>query len=563
MVDKRQRRIDSDALSIGEVLRKPLSYRVPVYQRDFAWTNEQVDTLWDDLTAATLDGRSEYFLGAVVLSPSSDDKAREIVDGQQRLALISMLFAAVADEWKCRGDDKRAMGVFRDFLGSEDRRTGELVPKLALNEINDDVFQQLVLRGQSLNGPERKALGSSNRLLDAANTSVREKLSLWLAEAKSPEERLLDFEEFLSDQTNLIWIEVGDESDAFIIFETLNDRGLELAVSDLVKNYLFSLANANIERFKKAWAEMSLLLGGDNLTPFLRQYWLSVYEFVRERELYRALRQKVKTTAAAKQFVDRLRASADLYAALLNPEHPYWADFPSDMSANLEALMLFKLTQYRPIALAAMELWKPNDVSKLLRLLMVVSFRYTVIARQSPGLLEGVYAEAALAIRTGRAKSPAQIFAILKSVYVADDRFAEDFAARSFNKAPIARYILAEINDFIEGDKEKQVAEGSGRITLEHILPLNGGPEWRGAVPKNQNSDDFVERIGNLTLLEKGRNRGIANAGFEKKKTGAFARSSLALNVHLTQSSSWGMREIEARSRELADTAKQIWRVNY
>lgn len=563
MTDKQHRRIDSDALSIGEIFRKPIFYRVPVYQRDFAWALEEVDTLWEDLTSAALSSQGEYFLGAVVLAPSADDKSREIVDGQQRLTLISMIFSAISEEWKARGDDKRSTGVFRDFLGSEDRRTGVVLPKLALNENNDRIYQDLVLDRKVLSEAERKCLSSSNRLLEQANNRIRKNLKEWLEEGRTAEDRLLDFEEFLSARTNLILIEVGDESDAFVIFETLNDRGLELAVSDLVKNYLFSLARSYIDKFKTAWSEMSLLVGGDNLTPFLRQYWLSEQEFVRERELYKSLRNEVKTTSSAHQFIERLRSAARLYAALSNPEHAYWSDFEPSAVSQLETLILFRLTQYRTIAMAAMALWKPAEVSRLLRILVVVSFRFTIVARQSPGLLESMYASAARAIRTGKAKSPAQVFSLLKGVYVPDDRFAQHFAEQTFSKAPIARYVLAEINDSLESDKEKTVAHSSGQITLEHILPLNAGVEWKRSIPKGESSDEYVELIGNLTLLEKGKNRNIANAGFDSKKAGAFTRSSLALNRELLRFTSWTAADIRIRSQELANAAKGVWRVDY
>lgn len=563
MAEKRLRHIDSDALSIGEVFRKPLFYRVPVYQRDFAWKDEEVDILWDDLTSALLDGRSEYFLGAVVLAPAGDEKTREIVDGQQRLTLLSMIFAAISHEWHKRDDEKRATGVFRDFLGSEDRRTGEVVARLTLNENNDETYKRLVLRGETISASLRKNLSSSNRLLEAAHNRIRNKLAEWLKSESDVQARLLDLEEFLSASTNLIVIEVGDESDAFVIFETLNDRGLELAVSDLVKNYLFSLAGPNIERFKRSWADMSLLLGGDNLTPFLRHYWLSEHELVRERELYRALRTDVRTPTSSRQFVDKLRNASELYAALLNTEHVYWSDFSPEVTQYLDALLLFKVTQYRPVALAAMEMWKPTDVAKLLRMLMVISFRHTIVSGLGTGVLERTYAYAAQAVRNGTARTPAKVFGLLRSAYVADDRFVDDFTTRQFSKPPIARYVLAEINNIIENDPERTIAERSGRITLEHILPVNPSAEWKGAVAKGQDPDDFVERIGNLTLLEKGKNRGLANTTFAKKKAGAFSKSTLALNRDLMNFRTWTTKDIDDRSRTLATIAKDIWRVDY
>lgn len=269
------RKITSYTYPIGELLGKPLFYRVPVYQRDFAWTIEQIDTLWDDITSAVSEGQQEYFLGAIVLSFTDQDNKREIVDGQQRLAALSMIFAGIVRAWRELNDEKRASGVFRDYLGTEDRRTGELVSKLTLNETNDPVFQRLVIRGELASGTEKKLWTYSNKLLSDMFDRVIVNLQTWLKKYKDAESALLDLEDFLTKNTNLIVIEAGDESDAFIIFETLNDRGLELAVADLVKNYLFSQAGGQIEKFKRTWTEIAVLIGNENMTQFLRHFWLS------------------------------------------------------------------------------------------------------------------------------------------------------------------------------------------------------------------------------------------------------------------------------------------------
>jgi len=474
-----------------------------------------------------------------------------------------MIFAAIAEEWFARNDNKRAQGVIGDFLGSEDRRTGEFIAKLTLNEINDSIYQKLVLKRMSATSAERKLWPITNKLLDEAFNNIKVKVHSWVNEVEDVEARLLDLEDFIADDANVILIEVGDESDAFVIFETLNDRGLDLAVSDLVKNYLFSQAGSNIERFKKSWVEITLLVGSETLTPFLRHFWLSEHDVVRERELYRALRSSAKNTTAAREMIERLRKAADLYAALLNPEHAYWSDFPPEARTYLDALLLFKVTQFRPIALAAMEILNPEDITKVLHTLMVISFRYTVISASGTGNLEKIYTKSALAIRDQQAKTPAKVFSFLKPAYVPDDRFVEDFAGKSFGKAPIARYILAEINDHLENDPERMVSEKTGRISLEHILPKNPGAEWRNAIPPDNNLADYVDRIGNLTLLEKGKNRGVATLSFNDKKQKAFSQSGLAINIDISKYPSWKLAEIDERSHHLADIAKIVWQVNY
>lgn len=555
-----KRRIGSNAQSIGEVLRRPVSYKVPVNQRDFAWTQEEVDSLWQDIVSALEEGRSEYFLGAVVLAPNKDSgHTLEIVDGQQRLAALSMILAAIHQTWKRRNDDEQAAEVFRDYLGSKDRRTREISPKLRLNETNDPVFQAIVLRGET--PAEMKAWPKSNRLLHEAFQRFQKHLADWLMKNPDAEESLIDLEKYVAANVNLIVIEVGDEYDAFVIFETLNDRGLELAVADLVKNYLFSLAGDRLDAFKKSWSDIALLVGSENLTPFLRHLWLSEYAFVRERDLYRDLRDKVKTKTVARQFVEKLRKVADLYAALLNTEAPYWADVPADALRLLRALRLFRAVQFRPLALAVMEGGTGEEVAKMLRVVSVVTFRYTIISGFNANQLERIYSDAAMAVRKDGKRNPRAIFELLKNAYIEDQRFAEDFSKATFGKTDLARYILVQLNNEMEQDGAVGVKEEA--ISLEHILPKNPGSDWVNAVPAGDDPDQWVEMIGNLTLLDKPVNRELGNKDFNTKKEKAYAISKLAVNASVASKDKWASKEIEERSKALASVAKRAWSLSF
>jgi hypothetical protein len=147
----------------------------------------------------------------------------------------------------------------------------------------------------------------------------------------------------------------------------------------------------------------------------------------------------------------------------------------------------------------------------------------------------------------------------MKAAYVDDERFAANFADKSFSNAAVARYILAELNDALENDREKRVAEG---ITLEHIMPKTRGNHWTGAASTDEEAEEHTDKIGNLTLMEKGKNRGIANTSFAEKKK-AYATSSLALNRGLTNLDSWNVNEIRKRSSELAKIARSVWLLDY
>ena len=556
------RRIDSHARSVGDLLRKSLLYRVPVYQRNFAWTNEEIDTIWEDLLRAFDEDQGEYFLGAIVTSRLRDQKEREVVDGQQRLVVMSMLFGIISREWKRRGDTKRHLGVSRDYLGTEDRRTNDTVPKLRLNNNNNSTFRKIVIDGEVFSQQETKRLNHSNRLIVNAFTRLKGKLSNWLEGKRAQQDALIDFELYLAEKVNVIEIEVDNNADAFAIFETLNDRGLDLAVADLVKNYLFSKAGQDrISQFQSIWEEILVLVGSQHVTQFLRHYWLSRYRgVVRERDLYRALRQEVRSANKAKNTMEQLRSSSSLYAALLNSDSEAWNEFPQDARLYHEALVTFSVTQYRPVALAAMETLDPPTVAKILKVLMVMSFRYTVVSGLSTGNLERIYADAALSIRNGQCRTVRDLLKRIRRIYVTDSKFHADFCTKRFTKASVARYILARINADLENDPEHTVNDSGGKITLEHIMPKARGSEW-ASIDENQ-AVQSVDLIGNLTLLEKGKNRGISNAGFVTKCQKAFSQSSLELNKVLVDQDSWTIESIEQRSTQLAERATHIWRLD-
>lgn len=557
------KRISSDSLSVGELLRRPFSYRVPFYQRDFSWKEEEVTTIWEDLKTALEKGLEDYFLGAIVLTEPQEGKVQDIVDGQQRLAVLSMILSAISEYWKNLDEDSRASGIMHDYLGMEDRRTQEIIPKLSLNETNDHTYQTVVLNNEEISEPIRRTMHASNKFLYDANKHIKRLLNVWLDGFSDKETSLLDLEDLISDKTSLIVIEVENDRDAFVIFETLNDRGLELAVSDLIKTYLFSLSDkGQINYFKQAWNEITLLVGASNLSQFLRHYWNSVNGLVREKELYGELKEKVRSNTRARQFVGQLRNTAELYNAIANPEHAYWSDYPIETRYYLDTLNDFGVVQLRPVLLAIMETPDSKLVLQTLRLLTIISFRYSIISGLRTGVLERDYSEAAVLIREGKINNISGLFQQLKSLYVEDTRFIEAFSTFKIGKASTARYILAELNDYIEQNKEKKVALMSGKVTLEHILPKNPGKQWKDSYQDNEDLSENIDNIGNLTLLEEGKNKGITNLGFKEKKEKAYETSSLAINSRIAEHDTWNTKDIRNRAKELANIARQLWRID-
>jgi uncharacterized protein with ParB-like and HNH nuclease domain len=161
--------------SIQELLAVDTRYYVPKYQRSFAWTADEVEELWDDVLSA-MDRRAEYFLGTIVVQKKGPGKY-EIIDGQQRLACLSMIFSSIKNILKSRAD-QRDEQVFSDFLGSRGYARHALPkPKLELNKINNETYVRFVVQSENLDQVQ-EALRKKN--LHASNKYLLEAYSFFL-----------------------------------------------------------------------------------------------------------------------------------------------------------------------------------------------------------------------------------------------------------------------------------------------------------------------------------------------------------------------------------------------
>ena len=143
--------IKIDLIGLGEILKNN-NLSVPIYQRSYAWKDQNVLDLLQDITTAIKEGANEYFLGSVVMSQKNTDRP-EVVDGQQRLATVTILLAAIRDYFYRENDETRAHNIEDDYLVKTDLGTLERIPKLQLNEADNDFFLSRIL---SLPNSEQK-----------------------------------------------------------------------------------------------------------------------------------------------------------------------------------------------------------------------------------------------------------------------------------------------------------------------------------------------------------------------------------------------------------------------
>ena len=318
----------------------------------------------------------------------------------------------------------------------------------------------------------------------------------------------------------------------------------------MLKNYIFSVANTNdlhqtkLDELENIWAEIADILKDSQISDYLRFYWNSTHKTIRKNQLYKTIRNEIKTPEEAFALLRDMRKKADIYMALRNPDDEMWRTQP-EVSNNLNLLKLFNVIQPIPLLMSAYSNLSEKDFSSLLAKIVIISFRYNVICGKNPNELESVYNKVTLDINKNKSYKIEELKA---GIYVTDAEFEQTFAYKEFvyssRNNQIAKYILGKIEKFESGASVDITSN-----TLEHILPDNPNEDWNWDDVKIQ---QYQYRLGNMTLLEFGKNKDLGNSSFLEKKA-IYKQSTVPMTIAIGTSVSdeWTEKNIEDRQKKI------------
>ena len=562
--------LNTRTINYLELIGNGKSYRVPPYQRDYSWSEEEWEDLWNDIVELQPDPEAVHYMGALVVE-GSNDREFLIIDGQQRLATLSLFALAVIARLQdvaaagvdAAANTARAQGLRDRFIGEKDPASLTENSRLYLNATDDAFYQDyLVQLRQPLNP---RGLPKSNRLLWKCFGYFTERLDEMKGLKDDGQALASLLSETVARQLAFILITVDDELNAYTVFETLNARGLELTTTDLLKNYLFSRVRvaADLDALQRRWQQLIAIVGPERFPRFLRYHLLCEQPKVRSQRLFKMVRDQTKTAADVFALLDQLESRAELFAAVLDPSHGYWIDLPA-ARPYIRELNLFHVQQMMPLLFAVWERFPDADFVRVLKLVSVISFRYTVVSGLNTNPLEPVYHHVAKAVIDGQARTPAEVFTLLKPLYVDDARMKQDFAFMVVDTeghwGKLTRYILARLESDASGRAcDPDTAPG----TIEHVLPENPVDAWEESFPR-ESWEESTYSLGNLTLLESPTNRRLGNAVYPEKLA-AYARSGYALTRRIPEFApeQWTPALLDQRQRQLAERAVHLWRADF
>lgn len=603
-------RIENHRYSIEEAFRECF-YIVPDYQREYVWTDKEVHQLLEDIDEQIDAGTTrEYFIGTVLVSPTDQKNHYEVIDGQQRLTTFFLLLCALKHLFQGEPQRQTVSGLILTNYTDSDGETQtslklepryesacEVVTKL----VELDADPQAVRAGIQSSGIA--SFGSLENLLNAYSTLYR-----YLKDNYESPAKLKKYWGYLAN--NVVFIQIStDVSSALKIFETINERGVGLNPMDLLKNLLFTqVKQAQFTQLKDEWKKITKPLEKEKEKPlrFLRYFLMANYiidnergdAVVREDEIYDWFVDKENAALcdyANKpfEFVRKVIRNVEHYLAFSNGLGNDGK--PSLAMDSLKRLAGGAFSLHYVLLLAAANFPKPlfdHFVAQL------ESFLFYYIFTKTPTKdLERSFSQWADELRAIAGAADPVKQKVLLNDFIAG-RFDTNMAGKSQELVDAlrrftlhsmqqyrTRYLLARLTQHVDmafsGLRTPGSLEPFTKLEIEHILPDNPTAELRGKwVAENPGAayDDYKNRLGNLTLLEKPINIVAGNDFYtakqtEYRKSGNYLTRSLVertsvgqntsisrINAKLKAFPSWDAKAIETRHGLLTTLVQDVWK---
>ena len=552
-------KITATEKNLVQVFSDNYFFEIPLYQRPYAWTDEHVEELLDDLIdAMRRDSDAPYFLGSIVLIKSDDNPKSEVVDGQQRLTTLTMLLCVLRDISSDNNLDDFIRQAGNEFKGTEDRY------RLSARRRDRSFFEEKIQRMHSLEDflqlDPVSFSDSQTNMFENVRYLKRELLKLddW-------ERRKLAT--YVAQKSFLVVVSASDGDSARRIFSVMNNRGLDLSPTDVLKAVVLDAItdSQSQDEYAVKWESIEEELGRDDF----RDLFAHIRMIYRKDKLRGSLENEFQTyvisgltSKKAIDFVDdELEPYADAYEIVSRASYESTED-AEKVNALLRHLNRLDNFDWIPPAIAYFRLRK-GQTGRLLE-----------FTRNLDRLAYGLF------IRRANINERIDRYAQVISAIESEDGLFE--ASSSLQLSPVEK---TEILDRLDGDIYSQVRlrtplllrldsvvaeEGASYqhpiVSIEHVLPQNPGDDsqWVKWFPDEEERKRWTHRLANLVLLSRRKNSRASNYEFERKKSEYFQKhgtTTFALTTKVVDQSEWTPTILKCRQQELIGALRKHWRL--
>lgn len=407
------------------------------------------------------------------------------------------------------------------------------------------------------NGKGSKGKGKVNNIIRAYNqilTYLRDKLSNYESDEVKVEHLKLIFDVF-SKQFFIVEISSPNRTEAFQIFQTINARGLDLSAADLIKSDFFGNSGQYTEEVIGVWETILGILGDLNYSDFLRYSWNSAYSFTTNRGLYKSVSREMNDSNKINSFMFMLNKLSIAYAELNgDPEVNYLSltDTGRKVMNILEELNELNFKIYVPIYLAMVNKdYREENMLRIMKKVSTILIKNKILS-QGTNWLEKLFSSQGEKINNSFVDEDNTVDVILNNLddYQQDESIIKiALSSYDFSKdLKLARYILRSIENEKPGEKG-YVPIDNRKVHVEHILPKSPltFEEWGLTEDLHE---EYLWKLGNLTLWLGSQNSGAGNCAFEVKKS-IYGESDLKLTRSLSNLNEWNPEQINDRTEDI------------
>lgn len=534
---------------------------IPVYQRNYDWKIENCKQLYDDLVKIIQENRRSHFFGSIVSKYNQDSNGEYlIIDGQQRLTTVSLLFLAMYNL------------LDKGIIVAE----AENLKQRIYDEYLVDKYQPKEKRLKLK--PVKHDRLAFDKLFADASEYIRD--SHLTVNYNYFYERIKDREISIDDlfraiqRLDVINIGLNSEDNAQLIFESLNSTGLELSEGDKIRNFILMglTAQEQEDYYEKYWNKIELHTGYE-VSAFIRDY-LSVKQqaIPPQKKVYSIFKEFYRTNNyETEQLLAELLQYAKRYGILLGDETSCRA-----LNACIQRLIRLETTVTRPFFLEVLRLYDETKLSIEDVTQVFLTAENYVLRRNICDLPTNALNKIFLMLHNEIVRYESNEnnyaekckFALLakkdKARFPDDREFASAFVSKPvYNMYPKNKIYLFERLENGGSAEDKDIYRhcDAGDYSIDHIMPRILTPTWKRELGENYEAihAEWLHRIGNLTLTAY--NSKYGNSSFMDKRTmkNGYDESGIRLNVWISTKERWTLTELEERSRLLAQKALSIW----
>lgn len=557
---------DAVQVDINDILSVNRRYLIPRNQREFSWEKLQLEEFWDDIKRNIIyDNGSfnlnEYFLGTVVLSGTTDSTMLEIIDGQQRLSVITIILSIISRKLRGLNYIESADDIVNTYLVSKATlisAKAHLIEKIAKSNGRD--FFKLKCQAKEDANPEVKsdederinyAYNFFDRRLqkqEACKLLNKSKLGVRYSEEEYIQ-CLSAILKMITSYLKTVRILVPSTDDAYDVFEVLNARGISLSSIDLIKNKILQYCSNETDIYpedtaKKQWSNIEdgliELNSKMSMSDYIRIWWMSNFGYIGEDQLYRSFKKKIAEKDAMitpESFLSNMEKDSALFFKICDPQEGDWPELnQKKIYRILSNLVIFNVTIQRPLVLALLRVRENNETrrflteTKLIEALQFIEdfqFKFTTICKMKPSGVDAMFAKYAAEIASAKSKANinetlGRLIAAFTEKLPSESVFVERMVNQlwySRSQSSKKKRNNTELINYVYQRLER-INRNSDEITLKDTNLEHIGPQ-------HSFDSDFVGMIGNLIPLSVVINDKCGKQPVEKK-IALYAESELS-----------------------------------